>query len=187
MKKIIAIVLVTALAACGSSDSPKVADEKLVPLSQSKNSTAFNEQFGKLMEDYFHLKDNFITESDTLIGVYAKKIMVDADNLSLRELKADSSVVSTAKSYALSISAELKGLVGEKTLEAKRKSFQMVSDQLFDLARTVKYDNEKVYQQNCPMAFGEVGANWLSKSSDIKNPYLPKKMLTCGEVKDSLR
>jgi hypothetical protein len=112
--------------------------------------------------------------------------MMDADSLNLQELKADSNVVITAKSFAQSISADLKGLVGEKTLENKRKSFQIVSDQLFDLARTIQYDNVKVYQQNCPMAFGDIDANWLSKSSDIQNPYLPKKMLTCGEVKDSI-
>ena len=185
MKRLIGLLVITALAACGSSDKPK-EEVKQTPLVQSKNSLPFNTQFGKLMEDYFSLKDNFIAEKDSLIGFYANALMVDVDSLNLQELKADSTVVITAKSFAQSISADLKGLVGEKTLENKRKSFQIVSDQLFDLARTVQYDNVKVYQQNCPMAFGDVGANWLSKTSDIKNPYLPKKMLTCGEVKDSI-
>jgi Cu(I)/Ag(I) efflux system membrane fusion protein len=36
------------------------------------------------------------------------------------------------------------------------------------------------------MAFNDAGAYWLSKTSDIKNPYFGKKMLICGEVKDSL-
>ncbi len=36
------------------------------------------------------------------------------------------------------------------------------------------------------MAFNDAGAYWLSKTSDIKNPYYGKKMLTCGEVKDSI-
>jgi hypothetical protein len=186
MKKLIGFVLVAALTACGGSDKPTDEDVKQTPLAQSKNSLAFNQQFGKLMEDYFSLKDNFIAEKDSLIGFYAKALMMDADSLNLQELKADSNVVITAKSFAQSISADLKGLVGEKTLENKRKSFQIVSDQLFDLARTIQYDNVKVYQQNCPMAFGDIDANWLSKSSDIQNPYLPKKMLTCGEVKDSI-
>ena len=57
--------------------------------------------------------------------------------------------------------------------------------QLFDLIRTVQYDKEVVYLQHCPMAFNEQGAEWLSNSTDIRNPYIPKKMLTCGEVKDS--
>ncbi len=186
MKKLIGFVVVAALAACGGNDKPAVADEKQTPLAQSKNSAAFNMQFDKLMADYFQLKDNFIAEKDSAITTYAKALMMDADSLNLQELKADSNVVITAKAFAQSISADLKGLIGEKTMENKRKSFQIVSDQLFDLARTIQYDNGKVYQQNCPMAFGDVGANWLSKSSDIQNPYLPKKMLTCGEVKDSI-
>ena len=185
MKKIIGFVLVAALTACGGSDKPS-EEVKQAPLLQSKNSAVFNLKFDKLMDDYFSLKDNFIAEKDSAITAYAKAIIADADSLNLQELKADSSVVTTATSYTQSITSEVKGLLGEKTLDAKRKSFQMVSDQLFDLARTVKYDNKKVYQQNCPMAFGDVGANWLSKSSDIENPYLPKKMLTCGEVKDSI-
>ena len=36
------------------------------------------------------------------------------------------------------------------------------------------------------MAFNDAGAYWLSAASDIKNPYFGKKMLTCGEVKDSI-
>jgi hypothetical protein len=185
MKKILGLVMIAGLVACGGNDKP-AEEVKQAPLAQSKNSAAFNLQFDKLMDDYFQLKDNFIAEKDSAITAYANAIIADADSLNLKELKADSSVISTAKSYSESIAAELKALVAEKTIDAKRKSFQMASDHLFDLARTVQYDNQKVYQQYCPMAFGETGANWLSKSSDIENPYLPKKMLTCGEVKDSI-
>jgi Cu(I)/Ag(I) efflux system membrane fusion protein len=104
----------------------------------------------------------------------------------MSELKADSSIVTMAKGYLENITAEAKGLVGEKDLDGKRKSFQMISDNMYDLVRTVRYDREIVYHQYCPMAFNDAGAYWLSKSSDIKNPYFGKKMLTCGEVKDSL-
>jgi hypothetical protein len=36
------------------------------------------------------------------------------------------------------------------------------------------------------MAFNNDGASWLSNSSIINNPYLPKIMLNCGEVRDSI-
>jgi Cu(I)/Ag(I) efflux system membrane fusion protein len=88
--------------------------------------------------------------------------------------------------YISSISSEAKALVAEPNLEAKRKSFQMISDNMFDLVRTVHFDKEVVYHQFCPMAFNDAGAYWLSQSADIKNPYFGKKMLTCGEVKDSI-
>src|SRR5919112_1443628 len=64
----------------------------------------------------------------------------------------------------------------ENNIEAKRKSFQMISDNMYDLLRTVRYDNEIVYHQYCPMAFNDAGAYWLSKTGDIKNPYFGKKM-----------
>jgi hypothetical protein len=76
--------------------------------------------------------------------------------------------------------------LGEKTLEGKRKSFQMISDQLYDLVRTVRYDRSVIYHDYCPMAFNDQGANWLSNTRDIRNPYIPKKMINCGEVKDSI-
>jgi len=188
MKKILIAAGIVMLAACGGKDKKEKVEEPKpeAPLSKSKNSEAFNQSFSKLMDDYFHLKDNFITESDTLINTYAGKLAGDADSLQLGELKADSTLISTAKAMAQGISADLKGLLGEKDIEAKRKSFQMISEQVYDLVRVVQYDREVVYHQHCPMAFDNAGANWLSRSTDVRNPYLPKKMLTCGEVTDSL-
>ncbi|MDE3236773.1 MAG: DUF3347 domain-containing protein [Bacteroidota bacterium] len=175
------------MVACKSGEDKKAEiTTEPAPLSQSSNTEQFNTAFGKLMGDYFHLKDNFITESDTIITVYAKNMMQDIDSLPFNGMKADTAIVETAKTSAQSMFAELKGLLGEKELEGKRKSFATLSEQLYDLIRTVQYDKAVIYHQHCPMAFNEAGANWLSSSADIKNPYIPKKMLTCGEVIDSL-
>jgi hypothetical protein len=57
---------------------------------------------------------------------------------------------------------------------------------LYDLIRTVRYDRLLIYYNYCPMAFNDQGANWLSNSPEIRNPYIPKKMITCGEIKDSI-
>ena len=62
----------------------------------------------------------------------------------------------------------------------------MATSDMYDLLRVVKYDREKVYMQHCPMAFEHKGADWLSNTSEIMNPYIPKKMLDCGKVKDSV-
>jgi Fe-S oxidoreductase len=112
--------------------------------------------------------------------------MTDADSLKLGELKADSAIVLTARSGAESMSDELKGLLGEKVIEEKRKSFYTLSEQLYDLIRTVQYDKGVVYHENCPAAFNNAGATWLSNVRDSKNPYLPVTKPDCGEVTDSL-
>ena len=187
MKKFVLYGLVLVLAACGSSDEKAKEEPKPQgPLTKSANSAAFNQSFGQLLTDYYSLKDNFITENNAAITQSAKILMISADSLKLGELMADSNIVNTAKIYSEGISSELKGLLGEKDLEAKRKSFQMVSDQLYDLIRTVRYDQAIIYHDYCPMAFNEQGANWLSSTATIRNPYIPKKMMTCGEVKDSI-
>jgi hypothetical protein len=187
MKQFLVLGSILFLAACGNSDE-KAAVEAVPqgPLAKSANSEAFNQSFGQLLTDYYALKDEFIAEKDTAINRRAKDLLVSVDSLKLDELKADTNIIATAKTYTAGIAGELKGLVGEKGLEAKRKSFQMVGDQLYDLIRTVQYDRAVVYHQYCPMAFNDQGANWLSNSSTIRNPYIPKKMLECGEVKDSI-
>ncbi|MEO7530381.1 MAG: DUF3347 domain-containing protein [Sediminibacterium sp.] len=187
MKKVVLYGIVLTLAACGSSDEKaKEAVKPQGPLTRSANSEVFNQSFGQLLTDYYSLKDNFIAEKDSGIAQSARSLMLAADSLQLGQLKADSNIVSTARSYAQGISSEIKGLLGEKEIEAKRKSFQIVSDQLYDLIRTVQYDRAIVYHDYCPMAFNDQGANWLSNTADIRNPYIPKKMMTCGEVKDSI-
>jgi hypothetical protein len=187
MKKMLVLTAIIGLAACGSGDEKaKVEEKPQGPLAKSANSTAFNESFAAVMANYYALKDNFVAENDTAVDRTAKSLMLAVDELKLNELKGDTNIIATAKTYTQGISAELKGLVGEKGLDGKRKSFQMVGDQLYDLIRTVQYDRAVVYHQFCPMAFNDQGANWLSSYPDIRNPYIPKKMLTCGETKDSI-
>lgn len=189
MKRILAFAGILLLAACGGNDEKAtVAEVPQAPLGQSANSDTFNLVFGKMIDGYFQLKDNFIAEKDSLITNQTQELIVAVAATAgvLDELKADSSIVSTARTYTTSISSELKAVYMEKDIEERRKSFQIVSEQLYDLIRTVKYDRAVVYHQYCPMAFNDAGAFWLSNSSDIRNPYLPKKMLICGEVKDSI-
>ncbi len=184
--KYLPIAVVAFLAACGGADKKAEETKKNEPLAQSQNSTDFNDKFTSLLNSYYRLKDAFVASNDTLAASQAKALIASADNLNLQEVKADSSIVEMAKQYIGSISSEAKALVAEQNLDAKRKSFQMISDNMYDLVRTVHFDKETIYHQFCPMAFNDAGAYWLSRTTDIKNPYFGKKMLTCGEVKDSI-
>ncbi len=185
--KCLAIAALVFFAACrGNGNNKPEETKKVEPLTQSKNSADFNERFTSLLTSYYRLKDAFVASNDTMAATRAKALIASADHLNLKEVKADSSIVEMANQYIGSISSEAKALVAEPNLEAKRKAFQMISDNMYDLVRTVHFDKEIVYHQYCPMAFNDAGAYWLSQSSDIKNPYFGKKMLTCGEVKDSI-
>jgi hypothetical protein len=42
--------------------------------------------------------------------------------------------------------------------------------------------SQKLYQAYCPMYNNNKGAQWLSVTKEIKNPYYGSKMMDCGEV-----
>ncbi len=72
-------------------------------------------------------------------------------------------------------------------IEAKRAAFSPISDELFAAVKLFGNDGRQLFYQHCPMAFNDKGAYWLSNADSIMNPYFGKKMLTCGEVKETLK
>lgn len=187
MKNICLTACILLMFACANAD--KKAEEQNTTssrLSQSKNTDDFNIHFSEFLVQYYHLKDAMVLSNEALAESAAKALEAQADSLSLKDVKADSSIIDMAKSNLSSIASEAKAIQILKGIEDKRRSFQMISENMYDLIRTVGYDKETVYHAFCPMAFDDKGAYWLSSSADIKNPYFGKKMLTCGEVKDSI-
>jgi hypothetical protein len=188
MKKLILISLPFLLIACASDDNNQGKPIAVAqnPLSQSNNSEVFNNSFADLLSQYYNLKNAFVKEDTAAITTAATAMLKAAEGLKITEIKADTLVIITATSDAQSLSADIKGLLGEQGIENKRKSFNMVSNILYDLFRDVRYDRDVLYFAHCPMALENKGADWLSNHSEIVNPYVPKKMVDCGEIKDSV-
>lgn len=171
---------------CSNDDSKTAIVEPQKALGQSVNSDSFNTSFNAVLTAYYELKNAFIREDINVINNISTSLIAKASALKITELKADSLIINTAKLYTQNLQDELSGLIKETDLDNKRKSFQIVTNDVYDLIRTVKYDRAKVYLQHCPMAFKNKGADWLSNSAEIENPYLPKMMLDCGVIKDSV-
>lgn len=191
------IAIATLLTACGGNDQKAAENtaEEAKPL-VSRNTDAFNNSFEKLLSSYDALK-NALTEYDTAgANTAAGQLSQASDSLRIQEIKGDSTgaIRETAVSYQTTISSAAKTFVTESELENKKRQFQSISDALYDLIRTVKYDQKKIYRQRCPMAFNDTEeAYWISENDEIVNPYLGKNhpkykgtMLGCGEVADSL-
>ena len=186
MKNIFLVSLIGLLVACGTNPPKEEIQANLQNVNGvSINSDQFNSQFKLFLHSYYDLKDAFIKEEMVAINATADSLAKQVNQILIKELKSDSTQ-KAAQILIESIKAELIGLKGETDIEEKRKAFQMIGEQLLVLIQTVQYDNEIIYSQFCPMAMNDNGATWLSNSADIKNPYLPKTMLECGEVKDTL-
>jgi len=168
--------------------------QKPVPLAISKNPEAFNAAFGKVMDAYYTLKNDFVNWDSTKAGNDALTLKQQIQQVPYHTLQADKNIVATAKSFSDEIANQTDALNKANKIEAKRRAFSTISDDLYNLINTVRYDREVIYHDMCPMAFNESEqAYWLSRDSAITNPYFGNKhpkyksgMITCGEVEDSI-
>jgi Protein of unknown function (DUF3347) len=158
------------------------------PLTIGKNSGSFNQSFQQLLTAYYNLKDAFVASDTAKANAASKVLLISSDSLKLSEIQGDSTgmIRETAITFTATVSGSALALVKENNIEAKRKEFEMISDALWSLTRTVKYGGEKIYYQHCPMAFDNKGAYWLSNQPLIRNPYFGDEMLECGVVEDSV-
>ncbi|QSS97996.1 efflux RND transporter periplasmic adaptor subunit [Psychroflexus sp. ALD_RP9] len=74
-----------------------------------------------------------------------------------------------------------------RNIEALRNEFQLISEIMIKIVKKAKNLPETIYIQNCPMADHNSGADWLSNSDAIRNPYFGSAMLKCGSVIDSIQ
>jgi len=199
MKKLVLLIIVilvgglVAWKLLSKKENSKPAEPDMA-LKISKNTSAFNMAFAGLMSDYYALKDALVQWDSVKAGQAAYALSRKADSIPVDQIKGDSNIIITAKSLMASVSGDAKGIVGESTIEQKRRGFNMLTDELYNLIRTVRYDGEIIYHDRCPMAFNETEeAYWLSNTPKIINPYLgdkhpsyKAKMLGCGEIADSV-
>jgi hypothetical protein len=166
------------------------------PLPVSKHSDAFNRSMGDILNAYYKMTEGFVTWDTTVINSSGKELMNSLDSLKLEELKKDTTgIYESALDPLQNAKTEMASILADPSIAEKRGSFNILSDNLRTLLIAVKYDREKIYWQECPMAFGEDRpGNWLSKTKEVRNPYLGNKdpqygdkMLNCGGPKDTIK
>ncbi len=177
-----------------NGDEKQAEDPKQQALAQGKNSDAFNAPFNEMLNGYFELKTAFVEWDSTKATVAATTLAALCAKVPYDELKADTVIIATARSFSESVIAEAQGIVGEATVEGQRRSFYTLSENLFNLLRTVQYDQQVIYHDKCPMAFNDTEEGfWVSNTREIVNPYMGNKhpryaggMIGCGSVEDSI-
>jgi hypothetical protein len=145
----------------------------------------FQEQLSSVFTSYVELKNAFV-ESDT------KKVQSEASETKDALAKVDMKLVSGAAhndwmNYLTPIQNSLTEIRSSDDIEAQRKSFSTLSDNLYKSVKAFGLGGKEAFYEYCPMAFNNEGAYWLSYDKEIRNPYFGDKMLTCGEVKEKLK
>ena len=191
-KTLLILTVVLSAAACKNKEEKTETSETAAATEVKAAGYAYSEPFNQSMNNvltaYYNLKDAFVASDTVKVNVAASALKGVLDSLKLDEVQQfDTLGFASINGRQGDVAAELNGLLGEKELEKKRESFEMVSNAFYDMVRVIKPTGATIYYQYCPMAFNDKGAYWLSSADSIMNPYFGKKMLTCGEVKETLK
>ena len=172
-----------------SHDSTEHASGSMVAADASapqfQVDASFQTQLASVFSSYVELKDAFIASD-------ANKVKDEAKGVDEALSKVDMKLVTGAAhndwmSYLSPIQGSLKEIQSSTDIEAQRKAFSNLSDNLYKSVKAFGLGGKQAFYDYCPMAFNNEGAYWLSDQEQIKNPYFGDKMLTCGSVKETLK
>ena len=183
------VVLAIGFLSC-KNGSDKKQDESIKVT--SKHSTTFNNAVDRILGSYYNLSEAFVNWDSANIGKHSVELKVALDSFALDQLLTDSIVHNSAREPLSNARVEINSIIDDPSLDEKRASFNLLSDNLKTFLVTVKYDSRKIYWQECPMAFDDTKPGyWLSPIDSIRNPYLGTKhpkygsgMLECGGTKE---
>ncbi|WP_026935286.1 efflux RND transporter periplasmic adaptor subunit [Christiangramia echinicola] len=139
---------------------------------------SFQQEFINVLGHYFELKDALVNSNPN-----------SAANAAKSAIKAlpDSSLQVMAAGHLEEVKEMLEAISKNDELENQRSHFIILSENMIALATNIDKLERSVYVQHCPMANSNKGADWLSQSSEVRNPYYGDAMLTCGEVTAELK
>ena len=148
------------------------------------NAAQETNQLQAVFDNYFLLKDALVKTDGNAASANAKDLEAAINTVKMEKLSMDvhmvwMKVLKSLKEDAAHINAT-------KDIAQQRDYFMSLSKNMYELIKVAK-TTETVYYQFCPMANDGKGANWLSKESNIKNPYYGSQMLTCGKTVETIK
>lgn len=135
-----------------------------------------------ILTEYLSIKDALVEDSTEEAADAGSKLVsalegFDVSNYSDAEQTELKDIILDAKEHAEHIS--------ESPMEHQREHFDVLSKDVIDLVGITGTD-KTLYQDFCPMYNNNKGAQWLSATKEIKNPYYGAKMMSCGSVQKEI-
>ncbi|KAA3619394.1 MAG: efflux RND transporter periplasmic adaptor subunit [Calditrichaeota bacterium] len=138
-----------------------------------------------LLGDYLKIK-NALTEDDFENSQKAgAEFQKNLGKINMALFKGEAHNVWMQHSSPLETTA--RSIAQAEEIGVVRSQFVHLSNQIIGLAKTFGPFEKPVFVQFCPMANNDKGAEWLSLEEEIRNPYFGESMLTCGEVRHTIK
>jgi Cu(I)/Ag(I) efflux system membrane fusion protein len=148
--------------------------------SAAKLNPEFRRQLGKVLEGYLALHKALAADQADQAVQEAKKALDAVAVVDITLLSGQDHM--NWMKHEAELKKILSHVVGAKEIEAIRKDFAVLSEQITTTLKRFKASSATLYRFKCPMAFDNRGATWLQASEETANPYFGKMMLRCGDV-----
>lgn len=184
IKQIMPLAIIFLLTSCGNNQSNQKKQEshenhnmaaatREQSITEQSNAIATikDDKLNAIYEHYIHL-----TTALTNGNVAEAKIASNAIETGANILKGGTSIAASAAK-----------ITAAPNIEVQRATYEKLSIDMIDFVKKAGVLNGELYVEFCPMALNDKGAAWLSSSKEIRNPYFGKKMLNCGEIKETIK
>ena len=200
MKKIIFSIITASsilLVACNNKSSDKKENKTDTSQTAATNvdtsikpttaSTATNQlaSIREILAGYLQMKNAFAKDNSKDAAAAGNQMVKTFENFNKTSLTAEQAKIYNDIEDDAKEHAEHVGL-NAGNIKHQREHFEMLSKDIYQLVKTFG-GGQKLYYDHCPMYNDGKGANWISETKEIANPYLGKSMPTCGTVKEELK
>jgi hypothetical protein len=161
------------------ADSSEDKDLKMVKATFANVDAGVTASIDKLVSDYMKIKDALVAD-DTSAASDAAGIM-SGDLKSIDKSKFTADQKKSYENNEADLKENAEHINAKKVIDHQREHFGMMSDDMSDLVKAFGCTNT-LYTDHCPMANDNKGANWLSATKKVMNPFMGKKDMTCGKA-----
>lgn len=143
----------------------------------------FKNGIDSLISSYLEMKNGFVKSDKELASRHADRMT----NI-LEPLKPDSNDEELNAFWTENKDQMMGSLenIHKEGIEIQRKHFSRITPKVIALIKAFQWHGRALYIQYCPMAFDDQGAEWISETESIRNPYFGDAMLKCGKTTDTL-
>ncbi len=180
LKTTLVLAVIIAFSACSGNDNTK----------KEKDSTAHDHS--KMEQTETATNTSPVLGNDKLNAVYQYYVHLTTalTNNNMAEAKvAANAIEAGAKQIdgAANIATYAARITMASDIETQRTVYASMSKDLTELIKKEGLSRGELYVDYCPMALNDKGAYWLSNQKEIRNPYFGEEMMTCGEVKETVK
>lgn len=148
-------------------------------------SAAVREAFARVLAAYLAIQSALASDDMAAATVAVGQARAALDDLDKKPAEGEGHEQWT--DLAAALRRTLAGAAEAKTIEALRRGFAVLSEQMIDGARRFTAPGAaRVFVLHCPMAFNNRGANWLQPDREVRNPYFGSAMPRCGSVEETI-